>query len=77
MQDFQFVADFLEENYNSFAEFCGSEGAADEIIDDLRDGNPVEDNALSLFLEENFDNFARTCAGGEVEAEKVIDAFRN
>lgn len=77
MQDFRFVADFLEENYDSFAGFCGSEGAADEIIEDLREGRTVEDNALSLFLEENFDNFARTCAGGEVEAEKTIDALRN
>lgn len=77
MQDFQFVADFLEENYDNFAEFCGSEGAADEIINDLRDGNPVEDNALFLFLEENFDNFAMFCVGGEDESEEVIDYFRD
>ena len=36
MIDYHVIVCFLEEHFGEFAEYCGDENAAEEILDDLR-----------------------------------------
>ena len=44
MLDYHALVLFLEANYREFAEFCGSEKEADEIINELRREGGMEPN---------------------------------
>ena len=44
MLDYHTLISFLETNYGEFANYCGSEEAADEIIDALHQEGSMEIN---------------------------------